>query len=101
VVRTTKKETAETRASLDLLRYRENLATGIDATGTSQKGLSEKTGVSRVFINRILHQGAEPRLTVASRIAAGLGFTLADMFGDTKKFAQIANSPGGRRKSRG
>jgi transcriptional regulator with XRE-family HTH domain len=62
--------------------FRTNLATTMNRQGVTQSALAEKTGVSRVFILRILHGTQTPTLATAGKLADGVGLPLWKLLKD-------------------
>lgn len=60
--------------------FRENLIAALEETGMSQILLSQRSGVTRLAINRIILGHQSPRLETCEMIADGLGLPPAEMF---------------------
>lgn len=71
-----------------LANFRRNVRTAMEAAGLTQRAFAEKAGMSYPYINRILTEKVEPSLPMCDRIADKLGYSVAQLLSDPKKFSR-------------
>lgn len=71
------------------LNFCRNLATACKEYG-SISALAEKSGVTNVFLSKIINGHSTPSIDTAVKIANALGLTLDELTAPPKEFAKIS-----------